>query len=89
MSRLYSKVLGTNCVFTLHSSENRNENSISIHSQTMGKTVYSSDSIHDSDVLKIIRTLESVEYSRKSTKDICRLLNRNCRHLDIPVALLP
>lgn len=80
--------MGTNCLFTVTASEIRNENSLTIHSQNMGKTIYSSDSIHDSDVLKIIRTLEDEKYSRKSTKEICRTLNRKCRHLDIPVPLL-
>lgn len=88
MTRLYSQVMGTNCVFTVYASEVRNENSLTVHSQNMGKTLFHSDSIHDSDVLKIIRTLEDEKYSRKSTKEICKVLNKKCRHLDIPLPLL-
>ncbi len=81
--RIYNEMLGTNCGFTVYASEKRNENRLVIHSNNIGRNLFESDSVYDSDLLKIIRILDTFKNSSARTQQIVDKLNKNCRHLKI------
>lgn len=86
--KIYTAMVGGNRRWTLYASDKRNMNSLRIHDNGLGKTVYKTDKIHDSDVLKIIRVLDDLEDGFVKFEAAVQKINRNCRHLDIPWALI-
>lgn len=81
--RIYNEILGTNCGFSVYASKSRNENRLTIHSRNGGRTIFESNSVYDSDLLKIIRILDSFKHSSANTEEIVDKLNKKCRHLNI------
>ena len=80
---VFREVMTGNNVIVVRTGNNRNENSLTIHNNSIGKTLYKNEKIYDSDVLKLVRTLEQYQYNRISFKDLINKMNKNCRHLDI------
>jgi len=83
MALLYKTVITGNLHISLYSSDKRNKNHFKIHSNNIGRTIFETFDVYDSDVLKIIRTLEQYEYSYKSYTEIFDKLEKNTRHLKI------
>ena len=83
-STVYREVQNGNYLWIVWMDEEKNKNSMRIHSQSMGRTIYETDDIWDSDMLKIVRILRNEQYSRLKIEDVLKKINRECRHLEIP-----
>ena len=83
-STVYREVQNGSYIWTVWMDEERNKNSMRIHSQSMGRTIYETDDIWDSDMLKIVRILKRNQYSYLKIGDVLKKINRECRHLEIP-----
>ena len=84
VSCVYRNVQNGNNVWTLLMGEERNSNSIRIHNNSIGKTLYECDDVWDSDLFKIARILKRHEFSHLKLEDVLKKINRECRHLEIP-----
>ena len=79
---IYKDVYNGNNVITLIAGV-RNSNTLRIHSNSIGKTIFETDNIYDTDFLKIYRILTSKKYDFKDFKEIIKDLNKGTRHLNI------
>ena len=86
-STAYRNCQNGNNFWTLHIGEERNKNSIRIHSNDMGKTIYETHEVWDSDFFKIIRLLHEHQYDRTNLKAMIKKINSQCRHLEIPIII--
>ena len=84
ISRAYQNVQNGNNHWTVAIGEERNKNTLRIHSNNMGKTLYETTEVWDSDLFKIVRILDEHKYSNLKLKDIIKKINSQCRHLEIP-----
>ena len=62
ISRIYNQVQNGNYIWTVELGEHRNMNTIRIHDQSMGKTIYTCEEVWDSDAFKIVRLLDEHRY---------------------------
>ena len=84
MIRIYNQIGFGNYLFIVNmNTEEKNKNELTIHNQSLGKTIYNNNEIWDSDLTKIIRTLKKYEYSRLDINEIIKKLEKGCRHLKI------
>ena len=84
--KIFNMVGYGNYNWTVRITEEKNKNLISIHSQSMGRTIYENHEIWDSDVLKLIRTLDKDRYNHNvKLTDIIKKLNKNTSHLNITI----
>lgn len=79
------QVLGNNCVFSVTIGNERNENEFIIHSQSEGRRICEVNNVWDSDALKLARIINKNRFGRESTEELLKLINKNCRHLDLMV----
>lgn len=84
ISNVYRNVQNGNYSWNVSLGAERNHNSLTIHSNNMGKTIFETEEIWDTDVFKIVRILAKYEYSRMNITDIIKKINKECRHLEIP-----
>ena len=80
---IFREVMRGNNVISVYSGDERNKNILRIHNNSIGKTLYVNENIYDSDVLKLVRTLEKLQYSRISFEELIAKMNKSCRHLNI------
>ena len=84
MSRkIFSEMVGGNIRWSIYLSNERNKNELVIHSNGLGKTVYTNEEVRDSDVFKLMRLLDDYKYSFIKIDDFLKKVNRTCRHLKI------
>lgn len=88
ISRVYSNVQNGNYIWTVGLGEHRNRNTIRIHDQSMGETIYVNEEVWDSDVFKIVRLLNEHKYDYTKIREMIGMVNRACRHLEIPSYIL-
>lgn len=76
--------LGGNCRWTVRIGEKRNENYLRIHDQSMGRTIFESDEVWDTDALKLVRILIKYEYNhRVNLNEAIAVVNRELRHIKL------
>lgn len=83
VSNVYKEVQCQGFIFNIWMGEDRNKNEFSIHSQSVGKTIYENKEVWDTDVFKLARLLKKHQYSRIGIKDMIKKINKTCRHLEI------
>lgn len=83
ISKVYNEVQCQGFVFSIWLNEERNKNEFTIHSQSVGKTIYKNEEVWDTDVFKLARLLKQYQYSRIGIKDMIKKINRTCRHLEV------
>jgi len=88
IGKIYNEVQCEGFVFTIWVSEERNRNEFTIHSQAVGKTIYTNKEVWDSDVFKLARLLKQYQYSRIGIKDMINKINKVCRHLEVRETIL-
>ena len=79
------QVIGSACIFSVTIGEERNENQFIIHSQSEGRRICEVNGVWDSDALKIARIINKLRYGRETTEEILKIINRNCRHIDLRI----
>ena len=84
VSKIFSQTCGGNYLWNLYIGENKNQNSIVIHDNNMGKTIFKNDEIKDIDLFKAVRVLNEYRFERIDLKDLIKKINKECRHLEIP-----
>lgn len=79
-----SGFLGGNYRWTVRIGENRNENHFRIHDQSMGRTIFESNEVWDTDALKLIRLLLEYEYAHSmDINKAITIANRELRHIKL------
>lgn len=82
-TKVTSEFLGGSYRWTVYIGE-RNENTLTIHDQAMGRYILKENEIWDSDILKLVRLLGEHRYSHSITLDeAIKLVNKTCRHLKL------
>lgn len=82
--KIFNELVGGNVRWNVYITENRNKNILTVHNQSMGKTVYTNEEITDNDVFKLVRLLNDLKYEHSiKVEDVIKKVNKTCRHLDI------
>ena len=88
INRVYREVQNGNYYVELWLSEEKNNNTICIHDNSMGETIFECSSVWDTDLFKIVRVLNKYKYSHTmKIQDVVKKINRVSRHLKIDTYL--